>query len=94
MSSQIKEYRSDDGQVLRGKPISLTQYLLTFRRQIEHEAGTPIKDLELNTALLLSDLCRLFGLSEENRCRVLGKQATSFVYSTEAQTVSLKLKLS
>ena len=93
MSDQIKEFRSDDGQVLRGKPISLTRCLLAYRQQIECETGVPVKDLQLNTALLLSDLCRLLGLSEENCRQVLGDQAANFVYGVEAQRISLRLNL-
>ena len=36
---------------------SLTLLLHDFRRQLEHESGGPINDLDVNAAEIISDLC-------------------------------------
>lgn len=61
---------------------NVSSLLADFRRYIERESGVPIERIELNGALLLNDLCRFLRLGEEQRERVLGKSATSFVEQT------------
>lgn len=52
---------------------SLTSPLQDFRRQLEHEYGGPIHEIDgVNAAELISDLCLFVGLSDQNRCKVLG----------------------
>ncbi len=69
---------------------NLTHLLARFRQQVEREAGQPIESLDLNAALLLSDLCRFMELPQEGCGRVLGAGAVSFVGQVEAQRVSLR----
>lgn len=51
---------------------SLTLLLQDFRRQLEHESGGPINELNANAVEFISDLCRFLGLSDQNRRKVLG----------------------
>jgi hypothetical protein len=61
---------------------NMSAILADFRRYIEREAGVPIERIELNGALLMNDLCRFLRLGEEQRERVLGKSAVSYVEQT------------
>ncbi len=70
---------------------NLTHLLARFRQQVEREAGQPIESLDLNAALLLSDLCRFLELSDEGCGRVLGDGAAAFVGHVETQRVGLPL---
>jgi hypothetical protein len=55
---------------------SMTSLLQDFRRQLEHENGGPVYELdEINAAELISDLCVFLGLSDQNRRKVLGVRA-------------------
>jgi hypothetical protein len=54
---------------------SLTGLLKDFRQQLERDAGANVNDLELNSALLLNDLCAFLGLGDKQRREVLGKSA-------------------
>ena len=59
---------------------SMTSLLQDFRRQLEHENGGPIHELnEVNAAELISDLCVFLGLSDQNRCKVLGARAATHI---------------
>jgi hypothetical protein len=66
---------------------SMTKCLKHFRETVEKEAGTPIQTLDMNLALILSDICRWVGLSEEKRREVLGKSAATFVSSVENEPI-------
>jgi len=79
--------RSED----QGHATNLTHLLARFRHQVEHDAGQPIEALDLNAALLLSDLCRFLELSDEGCGRVLGDGAAAFVGHVETQRVGLQL---
>jgi hypothetical protein len=46
---------------------SLTAVLKHFRQQIESGTGAPIQNIEINAALLLDDVCKFIGLSEDRR---------------------------
>jgi len=70
---------------------NLTHLLTRFRRQVERDAGQPIETLDLNAALLLSDLCRFMGLPDEGCDRVLGARAVAFVGQVETQQISPRL---
>ncbi len=66
---------------------SMTKCLKHFRETVEKETGAPIQTIEMNLALILSDICRWVGLSEERRAEVLGKSATAFVASIESESI-------
>jgi hypothetical protein len=62
---------------------SMTSLLQDFRRQLEHEYGRPIHELaEANAAELISDLCIFLGLSDQNRRKVLGARAATYLDQT------------
>ena len=50
----------------------LTTKLTQFRTQLEKTSGHSIDTLEVDAALMLSDLCRFLGLEEAQHNRVLG----------------------
>lgn len=77
--------------VLRGQPVSITDLLAQFRAKLEQEAEAPLEALDLNAALLLSDLCNHLGLSPANHDRVLGDQAAGFVSRVQEQRPRLRL---
>jgi hypothetical protein len=59
---------------------SMTSLLQDFRRQLEHECGGPVHELdEVNAAELISDLCVFLGLSDQNRRKVLGARAATYL---------------
>ena len=59
---------------------SMTSLLQDFRRQLEHEHGGPIHELsEVNAAELISDLCVFLGLSDQNRRKILGASAATYL---------------
>ncbi len=87
----VKTFVAADGQVLRGEPVSITDLLAGFRAKLEGEAEAPIEALDLNAALLLSDLCNHLGLSTENRHRVLGDRAAVFVQRVQDERPALRL---
>ncbi len=66
---------------------SLTASLKHFRQTVEKESGAQIQTLEMNLALVLSDICRWIGLSDERRAEVLGKSANTFVSTVEAEPI-------
>ncbi len=49
----------------------------------EFERGGDWPEMDVNAALLLSDVCRVLGLSETDRRAVLGAQATAYVEAEE-----------
>lgn len=69
---------------------NFTELLARFRQQVERDAGQPLETLDLNAALLLSDLCRFMELPEEGCGHVLGAGAAAFVGQVETQRVSLR----
>jgi hypothetical protein len=72
---------------------SLTSLLQDFRRQLEHEYGGPVHELnEVNTAELLSDLCVFLGLSDQNRRKVLGARAATHLDQILSERVRAMLK--
>jgi len=46
----------------------------------------------MNLGIILSDICRWIGLSEERRAEVLGKSATAFVASVEGEPIKIETK--
>jgi hypothetical protein len=72
---------------------SMTSLLQDFRRQLEHEYGGPVHELnEANAAELLSDLCVFLGLSDQNRRKVLGARAATYLDQTLTAQVRAMLK--
>ncbi len=79
---------SQPSQFVKGvEYFSLTAALKHFRQEVEKGSGEPIQKIEINAALLISDICRWIGLSEERRSEVLGKSATAFVESIESEPI-------
>jgi hypothetical protein len=67
---------------------SMTDLLTHFRQTLEQENGTPISELsEINAAELISDLCVFLGLSDQNRRKVLGTRAATYIDQTLAAQV-------
>jgi hypothetical protein len=72
---------------------SMTSLLQDFRRQLEHESGGPIHELtEANAAELISDLCVFLGLSDQNRRKVLGARAATYLDQTLTAQAQAMLK--
>jgi hypothetical protein len=71
---------------------SLTAALRHFREELEKGTGAKVQEVDVNAALLLSDICRWIGLSEEKRREVLGKSASVWVSSLEAEPIKLPTK--
>ena len=71
----------------------MTSLLQDFRRQLEHENGGPIHELnEVNAAELISDLCVFLGLSDQNRRKVLGARAATYLDQTMTAQAKAMLK--
>ena len=59
---------------------SMTDLLTHFRQTLERENSQPIQQLEnVNAAMLLSDLCVFLGLSDQNRRKILGATAATYL---------------
>jgi hypothetical protein len=71
---------------------SLTAALKHFRQEVEKGMDEKIQNADVNAALLLSDVCRFIGLSDEKRREVLGKSAAAWVDSLESEPVKLTTK--
>ena len=67
----------------------MTGKLVQFRASLEQEAEHSIGDLEINAALLLSDLCHFLGLDEQQHDRVLGEAGVTHVMQVLDTRVSL-----
>lgn len=62
---------------------SMTSLLQDFRRQLEHESGGPIHEMNgINAAELISELCLFLGLSDQNRRKILGARAATNIDQT------------
>lgn len=72
---------------------SMTDLLTHFRQQLEHESGGAIHELRaVNAAELISDLCIFLGLSDQNRRKVLGARAATYIDQTLATQVERTIK--
>lgn len=72
---------------------SMTSLLQDFRRQLEHDSGGPIHELNnVNAAELISDLCVFLGLSDQNRRKILGAQAATHIDQILAAQVGRAIK--
>jgi hypothetical protein len=57
----------------------VTGKLAQFRSELEEGTGQSISTLQVDVALLLSDLCRFFNLDEDQHNHVLGESGTQHV---------------
>ncbi len=72
---------------------SMTSLLQDFRRQLEHEYGGPIHEMNaVNAAELINDLCRFLGLSDQNRRKVLGVSGARHVDVSERLPIVPQIK--
>ncbi len=80
----IKVFTPASGRYIKGvEYASMTSLLQDFRRQLEHQSGGPIHELnQINAAALISDLCLFLGLSDQNRRKVLGARAATYLDRT------------
>ena len=59
---------------------SLTDLLTHFRQTLEAENKKTVQELDnINAATILSDLCVFLGLSDQNRRKVLGAKAATYL---------------
>lgn len=59
---------------------SMTSLLQDFRRNLEHDSGGPIHELrDVNAAEIINELCFFLGLSDQNRRKVLGARAATYI---------------
>ncbi len=81
--------RFEGAKIVKGvEYFSLTAALKHFRQEVEKGTGAPIQTLEMNAALLLNDIAKYIGLSEERRAEVLGKSAAAFISSVESEPIN------
>jgi len=72
---------------------SMTDLLTHFRQTLEGENHKPIQELDdINAAMILSDLCVFLGLSDQNRRKVLGARAATYIDQTLAAQVGLTIQ--
>ena len=57
----------------------VTGQLARFRAEVENRTHQSIDTIQTDAARLLSDLCRHFGLDEEQHARVLGESGVRHV---------------
>ncbi|MBN1978745.1 MAG: hypothetical protein JW918_15210 [Anaerolineae bacterium] len=57
----------------------VTGQLTRFRAEVENRTHQPVGAIQTDAARLLSDLCRHFGLDEEQHARVLGESGVRHV---------------
>jgi hypothetical protein len=60
---------------------------------LEHECGGPIHELsEVNAAEMISDLCLFLGLSDQNRRKILGARAATYIDQTLTARVEATIR--
>jgi hypothetical protein len=57
----------------------VTGQLARFRAEVENRTHQPVGAIQTDAARLLSDLCRHFGLDEEQHAHVLGESGVRYV---------------
>jgi len=57
----------------------MDKLLVDFRKYLEREHGQPVQTLEVNAALVLHDFVMFLGLGQQQRDKVLGAPAATFV---------------
>jgi hypothetical protein len=63
-------------------PVGMAARLGDLRREFEQDGDWP-ETMEVNAALFLSDVCRVLGLSDAERRKVLGVDAAAYVATEE-----------
>ena len=71
--------------------VSLTKLLTDFRRKLESESDEPIEQLEVNAALLLSDLSEHLGLGVAQHDMILGQPAVDYLTSILETRVTIPI---
>ena len=72
---------------------SMTDLLTNFRQNLERANNQSIQELDsTNAAMLLSDLCVFLGLSDQNRLKILGATAATYLDEAMVMQASLKIK--
>ena len=72
---------------------SMTDLLTHFRQTLERENNQSIQELDVvNAAMILSDLCVFLGLSDQNRRKILGARAATYIDQTLAAQVVQAIK--
>ncbi len=72
---------------------SMTDLLTHFRQTLERDNGGPIQELNgINAAELISDLCVFLGLSDQNRRKILGAHAATYLDQTWAAQVAQTIR--
>lgn len=69
--------------------LSLAHLLTQFRQKLEAEAGEPIYEVEINAALLLSDLSRFLGMGIRQQNFILGADASNYVKEIEGVVIQI-----
>ena len=72
--------------------VSLSHELMSFRQQLERDAGAPIDSIELNVALLLLDLCEFLKLGIAQRRAILGNHTFDHLTAVINSNVTLPTK--
>ena len=86
MSANIDQLNGVLGKYMAGQ-------LARFRADLEEGTGQPISDLQINAALLLSDLCRFLGLDEQQHNHVLGANGIQHVMQVLETRVLVRMAL-
>ena len=72
---------------------SITDLLTHFRQQLERENGKPINELtEVTAAEVISDLCVFLGLSDQNRRKILGAKAATWIDQMMSESAQLMIR--
>lgn len=70
--------------------VSISNELFRFRCKLENEAEKPIHELEVNAAMLLSDLAEHLKLGAAQHDSILGQPAVDFIAALMSERVRLK----
>ena len=72
---------------------SMTDLLTHFRQTLERENNQSIQELDaVNAAMILSDLCVFLGLSDQNRRKILGATASTWIDQMMSKSAQLTIR--
>jgi hypothetical protein len=72
---------------------SMTDLLTHFRQTLERENSQSIQELDaVNAAMILSDLCVFLGLSDQNRRKILGATASTWIDQMMSKSAQLTIR--
>jgi hypothetical protein len=72
---------------------SMTDLLTHFRQTLERENNQSIQELDaVNAAMILSDLCVFLGLSDQNRRKILGATASTWIDQMISKSAQLTIR--